>query len=42
MVLIHELYPVTNPCDIECELSELGDLVHNVTNIQIKKSRICQ
>lgn len=36
-VVIRGLYPETEPCDIKSELSELGHLVHNVTNIQIKK-----
>lgn len=35
--VIRGLHPETDPCDIKNELSELGHLVHNVTNIQIKK-----
>ncbi|KAF0746954.1 Uncharacterized protein FWK35_00033484 [Aphis craccivora] len=35
--VIRGLYPETDPYDIKSELSELGHLKHNVTNIQIKK-----
>ncbi|KAF0691540.1 Uncharacterized protein FWK35_00038329, partial [Aphis craccivora] len=37
LAVIRGLHPETDPCDIESELSELEHLVHNVTNIQIKK-----
>lgn len=35
--VIRGLHPETDPYDIKSELSELGHLVNNVTNIQIKK-----
>jgi len=36
-VVIRGLHAETDLCDIKSKLSELGNVVHNVMNIQIKK-----